>query len=117
VSPGTISDDDWWFLEGISMTLKAPEPLRKLCVAWQYTIIEDNLYLNSGDYDENGLLSLGFAWNSFDEEKYRRIAQNGSRALYFSHCRNENALWLPLLEKAYAKVHGGYGGIRGGVAE
>ncbi|XP_073531404.1 calpain-10 isoform X4 [Phyllobates terribilis] len=30
------------------------------------------------------------------------------RKLCFSHCQDEEAFWLPLLEKAYAKLHGCY---------
>lgn len=40
--------------------------------------------------------------------------QRGSRALYFAKCRDPNATWLPLLEKAFAKAHGDYGSIQGG---
>lgn len=44
----------------------------------------------------------------------RKVMQTGSKALYFAQCRNQNATWLPLLEKAYAKAHGDYGSIEGG---
>lgn len=57
-------------------------------------------------------------WEDIDtrdrDEKYRRAMQTGSDALYFAKCRNPNATWLPLLQKAYAKAHGDYGSIAGG---
>lgn len=48
------------------------------------------------------------------EEKYRKIYQSTSGALYFAQCENSNETWLPLLEKAYAKAHGDYAAIEGG---
>ena len=32
----------------------------------------------------------------------------------YGHCRNEAELWLPLLEKAYAKLHSCYEALEGG---
>ena len=49
-----------------------------------------------------------------DLSQDRKVMQTGSKALYFAKCKDENATWLPLLEKAYAKAHGDYGSIEGG---
>ncbi|KAL8800928.1 MAG: hypothetical protein Q9182_004810 [Xanthomendoza sp. 2 TL-2023] len=48
------------------------------------------------------------------EEEFQKAMQTGSKALYFSQCKDQNATWLPLLEKAYAKAHGDYGSIEEG---
>ena len=42
--------------------------------------------------------------------KYRETFQKGSKALYFAQRKEENETWLPLLEKPFAKAHGGFTG-------
>jgi len=51
-----------------------------------------------------------------ERKKYRKCFQSGSDALHFGKCADDKQFWLPLLEKAYAKVHGDYEAIDGGFA-
>ncbi|KAL8763235.1 MAG: hypothetical protein Q9203_007493 [Teloschistes exilis] len=123
-----------WFMAAVCALGSRQDLLHKTCVARDkkigvygfvfhrdgariHEVIDDKLYLAHEDYK----MSHDFTrapWKRFDvrdpDEKYRQIMQTGSDALYFAKCRNPNATWLTLLQKAYAKVHGDYGSFRGG---
>jgi hypothetical protein len=122
------SNGDCWFIAAVATICSNPELITKVCVEkdeecgvygfvfyrdgeWIWTVVDDNLYLRNSDFDAYG--------DSYDptgvqEKRYKKNHQTGSEALYFASCSNENETWLPLLEKAYAKVHGDYNAISGG---
>lgn len=79
---------------------------------WASTVIDDNLYLSFADFSE----VEPETYDPLGEKakKYRAQKQTGSEALWFGRCANSNETWLPLLEKAFAKVHGDYHAIRRG---
>jgi len=127
-------DGDCWFLAGLAACIVKKNWIETVCVArdekvgvygfvfhrdgeWMHCVIDDKLYLTAPDYDESVAEKLNFdqLLNRADaENEYRKVYQNGSKALYFAQCANENETWLPLMEKAYAKAHGDFGAIEGG---
>ncbi len=38
----------------------------------------------------------------------------GTKNLIYGHCKDKNEMWVPLIEKAYAKLHGCYENIESG---
>jgi hypothetical protein len=80
---------------------------------WIWTVVDDNLYLSAPDFDAYG---DDYDASGVKERKHKKNEQTGSDALYFASSADQNETWLPLLEKAYAKVHGDYNAISGGIA-
>lgn len=78
-----------------------------------FAVVDDQLYVKHADFNQADMVER----QKFkgDERLYKHVLQKNSDALYFSSCKDPNKTWLPLLEKAYAKVHGDYESISGGI--
>ncbi|KAF1927046.1 cysteine proteinase [Didymella exigua CBS 183.55] len=75
--------------------------------------VDDNLFLSKPDFDERGDM---YDPTGIKETRYKKSHQTGSETFYFASCAHENETWLPLLEKAYAKVDGDYDAISGSIS-
>ncbi|CAG8549219.1 2641_t:CDS:2 [Acaulospora morrowiae] len=104
IKQGSIGD--CWFVASLAVITNIPKLIETICVArdedigvygfiffkdgdWVSTVIDDQLFVNGKDSKD--------CWK-----------------LTFAECSNENETWLPLIEKAYAKIHGDYESISGG---
>ena len=48
-----------------------------------------------------------------DEDEYNRRARKGGQILFFAQSE-KGETWVPLVEKAFAKLHGDYASLSGG---
>ncbi|KAJ7607934.1 hypothetical protein FB45DRAFT_806548 [Roridomyces roridus] len=120
---------DCWFLSGLSTMSTSEGLIEKFCVArdeavgiygwiffrdarWVTVIIDDLLFTSIPKFEE--LTEPEKALYHRDKNLYNSSARTGGKSLYFARSETEGETWVPLFEKAYAKLHGDYAAISGG---
>ncbi|KAK8016567.1 calcium-dependent cysteine-type endopeptidase-like protein [Apiospora rasikravindrae] len=85
---------------------------------WVYSIVDDKLYMTSPNWDspslQRDLLNQIDRDHEDAESWYRKTYQTGSKALFFGGNKDQNETWIPLMEKAFAKIHGDFSSLIGG---
>lgn len=127
ITQGSLGD--CWFLAALATVSSMPGLIEKICVArdeavgvygfifygddgWKSVIIDDLLLTGSSKFEELDVESK--ALYHHDKEQYEAIARKGGGVLLFAKAGSQNEIWVPLIEKAFAKHYGNYAHIVGG---
>ncbi len=94
---------DCWFLGALSV-LGTNEDLLKSCFWHQDAFKEFGLYVCA--FYKDGCLRFVIIDDLLP-------VFDSSGKLVFAQCKDSNELWVPLIEKAYAKIHGCYKALIG----
>ncbi|CAG9329641.1 unnamed protein product [Blepharisma stoltei] len=123
---------DCWFIGALSVLATKDELLRgsitNLSSAKQITG-ENALGISNGVYppifhnfSKKGLYVIKFfkdcrwRWVIIDD-RLPVFSEIGEVKFIFGHCKDNNELWVSLIEKAYAKLHGCYEALNGGLID
>lgn len=95
-----------WILSALGVVANIPGLIEQLCVKKNEEVgVYGFIFFKDGDWVSTVV----------DDQLFYKIDPlTGHRTLYFSSCREERESWLPLMEKAYAKIHGDYETLTGG---
>ncbi|CAG8552746.1 7108_t:CDS:2 [Ambispora gerdemannii] len=107
VSPGDVRQGiigDCWFLSAVSTCTNIKGVIETICVARDEQVgVYGFIFFKDGDWVSTVV----------DDQLFVSTI-GGSSVIAVAQCKDPNETWLPLLEKAYAKIHGDYESIDGG---
>jgi hypothetical protein len=122
---------DCWFLSALATMATCKGLVEKFCVAkdeqvgvygfiffrdgvWVVTIVDDLLFTSIPKYEELSPAEKQLYHN--DKVQYNHSARKGGKTLYFAKSGTQGETWVALIEKAFAKIHGDYSSLEGGMA-
>ena len=105
IAPGDVKQGalgDCWLLGAFSCLATNPQLLRNLIVfdGMEYGFCVFQFFKNG-------------EWQKVFVDTFIPFNPTGKHPLY-AHCQDPSEFWVPLLEKAYAKLHGSYQKLHGG---
>jgi len=96
-----------WIMAGASAVAELPGRLEKVFLN------KENKVSKNGIYGVN-IYALGVPHTIIIDD-YLPLRSNGSQLeTFFAHIGDDNSFWGPVLEKAFAKLHGNYSHLDGG---
>ncbi|KAG0015753.1 hypothetical protein BGZ81_011541 [Podila clonocystis] len=100
------ANGDCWHVASLATLANIPGLIEQLCVKKNEKVgVYGFIFFKDGDWVSTVV---------DDQLCYKMHPTTLKKSLYFSKCQDDRETWLPLLEKAYAKIHGDYESLDGG---
>ncbi|KAH6871956.1 hypothetical protein BKA70DRAFT_1450550 [Coprinopsis sp. MPI-PUGE-AT-0042] len=93
IAQGSLGD--CYFLAALATVSSFPSLIEKICVAASYGFIF---------YGDHGWTSV--IVDDLFKDHYNAVARKGGKTLLFAGAGSQDEMWVPLIEKAYAKHYG-----------
>ncbi|GBG24010.1 Calpain [Hondaea fermentalgiana] len=104
---------DCWLLSGMSVLASRPDLLAK--VFWKSTSVGFERKMRKYGFRVCRFFKDHEWFFVIIDDRLPIFAKSGKPV--FAHCKDRNELWVSLLEKAYAKLHGSYDALIGGYVD